>query len=70
MIQFWILMLGQLLSVVVQPQTNKPARLSGKISHAPSDFIVLLSSSCNDTIPLAADGTFAFYDGCESSRYV
>ena len=30
MIQFWILMLGQLLSVVVQPQTNKPARLSGK----------------------------------------
>ena len=23
MIQFWILMLGQLLSVVVQPQTNK-----------------------------------------------
>ena len=45
MIQFWILMLGQLLSVVVQPQTNKPARLSGKISHAPSDFIVLLSSS-------------------------
>ena len=60
MIQFWILMLGQLLSVVVQPQTNKPARLSGKISHAPSDFIVLLSSSCNDTIPLAADGTFAF----------
>ena len=67
MVKFILFLLGGFLFVAFLQQTEKVAKLTGKILNASADFIVIGHEEEQDTLFLASDGTFAFTKELESS---
>ena len=66
MVKFILFLLGGFLFVAFQQQTEKVAKLTGKILNASADFVVIGYEEERDTLFLASDGTFAFTKELES----
>ena len=66
MIKFILFLLGGFLFVAFQQQTEKVAKLTGKILNASADFVVIGHEEKRDTLFLASDGTFVFTKVVES----
>lgn len=63
MVKFILFLLGGFLFVAFQQQTEKVAKLTGKILNASADFVVIGYEEERDTLFLASDGYICFCEG-------